>query len=85
MTAARDPVDARVGIPVRGVPQVPALALIYLPLGLGFHTGIWVTMRAPFFTFMALYAAFVPWSAVYRWLCEKRPVSLRRMARIKPS
>jgi hypothetical protein len=34
---------------------------------------------------MALYAAFVPWSPVYRWLCEKRPVSLRRMARIKPS
>lgn len=59
----------------------PVLALIYVPLGLGFHTGTWVMMNARFLTFMALYAAFVPWTDVYRWLREKRPVSVRRMAR----
>lgn len=58
----------------------PALALIYVPLGLGFHTGTWVAMNARFLTFMALYAAFVPWTDVYRWLGERRPGSLRRAA-----
>ena len=58
----------------------PSLALIYLPLGLGFHTGTWVAMNARFLTFMALYAAFVPWTDVYRWIRERRAVSLRRVA-----
>lgn len=44
----------------------PPLAFLYIPLGIGFHTGIYLTMKAPFFTFMALYAAFVPWSVVWR-------------------
>jgi len=51
----------------------PVLAWIYVPLGLGFHAGTWLTMRAGFFQFMALYAAFVPWSAAYRWCVEKLP------------
>lgn len=52
---------------------LPALAWIYIPLGIGLHAGIWLTMRAGFFTFMALYSAFVPWSAAYRWWVQRRP------------
>lgn len=44
----------------------PRLALIYLPVGLALHAGIYFTMKAPFFTYMVLYAVFVPWSIVFR-------------------
>jgi uncharacterized integral membrane protein len=59
----------------------PALAWIYIPLGIGLHTGIWLTMRAGFFTFMALYSAFVPWSAVLRWCRGRLPFRGYLMAR----
>jgi hypothetical protein len=37
-------------------------------LGLCFHTGIYITLEAPFFHWMALYAVFIPWSeALRRW------------------
>lgn len=45
---------------------VPRLAWVYLPLGLLLHLGIFITMKAPFFTFMLLYAAFVPWARFRR-------------------
>jgi hypothetical protein len=45
---------------------VPALALVYLPVGLGFHLGIYLIQRAPFFSFMWLYAVFVPWREIFR-------------------
>jgi thiosulfate reductase cytochrome b subunit len=35
-------------------PATPA----YLATGVALHTGIWVLLRAPFFQFLALYAAF---------------------------
>jgi hypothetical protein len=45
---------------------VPRLALLYLPIGLGFHLAIYIIQRAPFFSFMALYSAFVPSSEMFR-------------------
>jgi predicted DCC family thiol-disulfide oxidoreductase YuxK/uncharacterized membrane protein YphA (DoxX/SURF4 family) len=42
----------------------PALAWIYIPFGAAFHTGIYLIQRAPFFSFIALYAVFVPWAAL---------------------
>jgi len=41
---------------------IPRLAWVYLPVGLMLHLGIYVTMKASFFTYMVLYAAFVPWA-----------------------
>lgn len=38
---------------------VPSLTWFYVLLGVGFHTGIYWTMRAPFFTFIALYVVFI--------------------------
>ena len=49
----------------------PALALIYVPLGAALHLGIYVTMKAPFFGWVALYCVFVPWRDVGRWLRER--------------
>lgn len=37
------------------------LLWVALPMGLGFHLGIWFAMRAPFFELMVLYIAFLPW------------------------
>lgn len=45
---------------------VPALAAVYVPVGIGFHAGIYLVQRAPFFQFVALYAVFVPWTALAR-------------------
>ncbi|MBT8488753.1 MAG: hypothetical protein KJO65_08030 [Gemmatimonadetes bacterium] len=50
---------------------LPALALIYVPLGLGFHAGTWLTMNVRFVAFLGLYAAFVPWAEVYRWIARQ--------------
>lgn len=40
----------------------PALAWVYLPTGAAMHTGILLTLRAPFVHWVALYGVFVPWS-----------------------
>jgi hypothetical protein len=59
---------------------IPRLALLFLPLGLGFHLAIYIIQRAPFFSYMCLYAVFVPWSEVFgrggKWLVAhiSRPV-----------
>jgi hypothetical protein len=46
----------------------PKLRWIYIPLGLCFHTGIYLTLQAPFFHWIALYVVFIPWSeALRRW------------------
>ena len=40
----------------------PMLGWIYLPTGAAMHTGIMLTLRAPFMPWVALYAVFVPWA-----------------------
>ena len=49
----------------------PWLAWVYLPLGVALHTGIYLTLGAPFFQFIVVYAVFVPWERVWyrmqRW------------------
>jgi hypothetical protein len=47
----------------------PKLKWIYVPIGMAFHVGIYVTLRAPFWQWMVLYAVFIPWTAALRlWL-----------------
>jgi hypothetical protein len=47
------------------------LALVYVPAGMAVHLGIFLTMGAPFFQYIALYAVFVPWSAVVQALARR--------------
>jgi predicted DCC family thiol-disulfide oxidoreductase YuxK len=56
----------------------PPLAWIYIPLGVAFHTGIYVTMRAPFFYYLPLYVVFIPWVSLARAL--SRRLRVRRVA-----
>ncbi len=44
----------------------PKLIWLYIPTGALFHIGIYMAQRAPFFQYIALYAAFIPWSAVIK-------------------
>jgi hypothetical protein len=72
---------------------VPRLALLFLPIGLGFHLAVYLIQRAPFLSFMWLYAVFVPWRQVFRragaWLARHTsrprlcydPTSLRSVRR----
>ncbi|WP_454063036.1 DCC1-like thiol-disulfide oxidoreductase family protein [Candidatus Nitrospira salsa] len=39
----------------------PILRWVYIPLGFTFHIVVYLTMRAPFFTWMAMYGVFVNW------------------------
>ncbi len=49
----------------------PALALVYVPLGVALHMGIHVMMRATFFGFLACYSVFVPWRAIIQRLRQR--------------
>jgi predicted DCC family thiol-disulfide oxidoreductase YuxK len=49
----------------------PALAWIYIPAGVAFHVGIYSTMRAPFFQYIAIYAAFVPWARLIQTVSRR--------------
>jgi hypothetical protein len=46
----------------------PKLIWLYIPAGAAFHMGIYMAQRAPFFQYIALYAAFIPWTAVIKML-----------------
>lgn len=45
---------------------IPRLGWIYYPLGLGFHIMIYVTLKAPFWHWIAIYFLFIPYSNIYR-------------------
>jgi uncharacterized membrane protein YphA (DoxX/SURF4 family) len=44
----------------------PKLRWIYVPAGLCLHISIYLTLTAPFFQWMVLYAVFIPWTEAYR-------------------
>ena len=44
----------------------PKLRWIYVPAGLALHIGIFLTLKAPFFTWIALYVVFIPWAEAAR-------------------
>jgi uncharacterized membrane protein YphA (DoxX/SURF4 family) len=44
----------------------PRLRWIYVPAGLCLHIGIYLTLTAPFFQWIALYAVFIPWAEALR-------------------
>lgn len=43
----------------------PKLRWLYIPVGFSLHVTIYVLQGAPFFTWMALYSIFIPWSVVF--------------------
>jgi hypothetical protein len=50
----------------------PRLRWIYLPLGLMFHIGIYLTLQAPFPQWLLVYAVYVPWAQAIKWLAVQR-------------
>ena len=49
----------------------PRLHFIYVPAGLTLHTGIYLALKAPFFSWLALYSVFIPWTAALRLLSRR--------------
>jgi predicted DCC family thiol-disulfide oxidoreductase YuxK len=49
----------------------PRMAYVFVPLGLAFHTGIYLTMRAPFFQWLSVYTVFFPWDRITRSLSRR--------------
>jgi len=58
------------------IPALSLLLLVFVPptrkyiliAGVGLHVGIYVTMDAPFFTWMAMYAVFLDFDSLRRWV-----------------
>jgi hypothetical protein len=46
----------------------PRLRWVYVPAGLMFHAGNWLSLAAPFPHWMVLYVVFIPWRDAIRWL-----------------
>lgn len=46
----------------------PILRWVYVPAGLAFHTLIYLTLAAPFFSWIALYVVFIPWASALQHL-----------------
>ena len=44
----------------------PRLAPLFVSATAATHVGIWITMRAPFWLYLPLFAVFVPWSRLLR-------------------
>ncbi len=42
----------------------PQLIKLFVPMGIGFHLGIFITMYIPFFMILPTYAVFIPWTAL---------------------
>lgn len=51
----------------------PKLRIIYVPAGLFLHVFIYVTLQAPFFTWIALYSVFIPWSKIIEYTRRRGP------------
>ncbi len=49
----------------------PPARWIYIPLGLSFHLGILLTLRANFYTWIALYVVFIPWTHFFKSLLSR--------------
>jgi hypothetical protein len=49
----------------------PKSRWFYVPAGLMFHIGIYLTLRAPFVQWIALYVVFVPWTAALKCLLAR--------------
>ena len=56
----------------------PRLAFLFLPIGVGFHVAVYIIQRAPFLSFVWLYAAFVPWRDLVRHVSAWRDTRVRR-------
>lgn len=54
---------------------LPALALVYVPIGVAMHVGIYLAMKAPFFEWAVLYSAVVPWRDLGSRLRDRLPAA----------
>jgi hypothetical protein len=50
----------------------PQLVWLYIPMGIFFHLGIYITMKIPFFMIIATYVVFIPWTAVIKNLSSPK-------------
>ena len=55
----------------------PKLRWLYVPAGLLLHIGIRLTLGPPFYTWIGLYAVFIPWSQAVRWIRDRLRASGR--------
>ncbi|VXD11796.1 DCC1-like thiol-disulfide oxidoreductase family protein [Planktothrix paucivesiculata] len=53
----------------------PSLVWVYIPAGIGFHTGIYLAQRAPFFHLMVLYSVFIPWTKMIKTFSRRQQQS----------
>lgn len=50
----------------------PRLIWFYIPLGICFHTGIYIAQNAPFLKYIPCYSVFIPWAELVGNVSERR-------------
>lgn len=58
----------------------PKLRWFYLPLGLMFHIGIYIALKAPFPQWLIFYAAYIPWAGAIKYFAAQQVVPARPVA-----
>ena len=53
----------------------PKLVWFYIPLGMCFHTGIYLAQKAPFLKYFPSYSVFIPWAAVVKSFSPRKTAS----------
>lgn len=49
----------------------PRLAWFYIPAGVAFHIGIYLTQKAPFFQYLAIFVVFIPWADIIKYVSSR--------------
>ena len=53
----------------------PKLIWFYIPVGISFHTGIYLAQKAPFLKYFPSYAVFIPWANILKTLSRRLQLS----------
>ncbi|MGH2415107.1 MAG: hypothetical protein ACRDEA_15730, partial [Microcystaceae cyanobacterium] len=53
----------------------PKLVWFYIPLGISFHTGIYLAQKAPFLKYIPSYSVFIAWTAIAKFLSRHQKAS----------
>jgi hypothetical protein len=58
----------------------PKLVWLYIPMGISFHTGIYIAQKAPFIKYFPSYAVFIPWAAIAKSIASRKNAAKSKRA-----
>ncbi len=56
----------------------PKLVWLYIPMGISFHTGIYIAQKAPFLKYFPSYSVFIPWAAIAKSISSRKNAAISK-------